>query len=205
MLMLPALPGGAIFLEPTEENIGVAHKGFTWYEVEVHGKAAHGSRPEQGVDAILPLRAALGELERIGSELRTRPPDALLGHASLHSGTIEGGTELSVVPAYARLQWERRTLPEEKPEMVDAELGRVAQAVEQLPGAHAVKSRKIFMRPPYRTPNGADILRRIQEASSGSRLWACPSGPTRASWGSPGSRPYSSAPSVTAHTLSTNG
>jgi acetylornithine deacetylase len=165
---LPALPGGAIFLEPTEERIGVAHKGFTWFEVEVHGKAAHGSRPEQGVDAILPLRAALEELERIGSELRARPPDPLLGQASLHSGKIEGGTELSVVPAQARLQWERRTLPDETPEMVDAERGRVARAVEQLPGGHAVKSRRIFTRPPYRTPNRADILRRVQEASLGS-------------------------------------
>jgi acetylornithine deacetylase/succinyl-diaminopimelate desuccinylase-like protein len=167
---LPVLPGGAIFLEPTEENIGVAHKGFTWFEIEVLGKAAHGSRPEQGVDAILPLRAALDELQRIRSELRSRPPDALLGHASLHGGKIEGGTELSVVPAHARLQWERRTLPDEKPEMVEAEHGRVAQAVEQLPGGHRVKSRKIFMRPPYRTPNGADLLRRIQTASSRSSL-----------------------------------
>jgi acetylornithine deacetylase len=167
---LPMVPVGAIFLEPTEEDLGVAHKGFTWFEVGVLGKAAHGSRPEQGVDAILPLRAALGELERIGSELRSRPPDALLGHASLHSGKIEGGTALSVVPAHARLQWERRTLPEEQPEMVDAELGRVARAVEQLPGSHQVESRKIFMRPPYRTPVGAEILRRVQEASLGSKL-----------------------------------
>jgi acetylornithine deacetylase len=167
---LPALPSGAIFLEPTEENIGVAHKGFTWYEVEVLGKAAHGSRPEQGVDAILPLRAALGELERIRSELHSRPPDALLGQASLHGGKIEGGTELSVVPAHARLQWERRTLPEEEPCEVDRELGRVARAVALLPGGHEVKNRKIFMRPPYRTPPGADILKLIQAASPRSRM-----------------------------------
>jgi acetylornithine deacetylase len=167
---LPVVPGGAIFLEPTEENIGVAHKGFTWFGIQVLGKAAHGSRPEEGVDAILPLRAALEELERIRSELRSRPPDALLGHASLHGGKIEGGTELSVVPAQARLQWERRTLPDEETEMVDGELGRVAQAVGQLPGGHRVKSGKIFMRPPYRTPPGADILRRVQAAASDSQL-----------------------------------
>lgn len=166
---LPVPPSGAVFLEPTEEKIGVAHKGFTWLEIEVLGKAAHGSRPEEGVDAILPLRAALDELERIRSELRSRPPDALLGHASLHGGKIEGGTELSVVPAQARLQWERRTLPDEEAEMVDGELGRVAQAVEQLPGGHRVKSGKIFMRPPYRTPPGADILRRVQAAASDSQ------------------------------------
>ena len=162
---LPALPAGAIFLEPTEENIGVAHKGFTWFEVEVLGKAAHGSRPEQGVDAILPLRAALDELDLIRSVLSSRPPEALLGHASLHGGKIEGGTELSVVPAHARLQWERRTLPDEEPTEVDRELGRVAQAVARLPGGHEVKARKIFMRPSYRTPPGAEVLRRLQHAS----------------------------------------
>jgi acetylornithine deacetylase len=167
---LPIPPDGAIFLEPTEENIGVAHKGFTWFEIEVLGKAAHGSRPNQGVDAILPLRAALTELERIRSELREWPPDALLGQASLHGGKIEGGTELSVVPAHARLQWERRTLPDEDPERVDAECGRVAQAVEQLPGGHRVQSRKIFSRPAYRTPNGADLPGRLQTASSRSSV-----------------------------------
>jgi acetylornithine deacetylase len=166
---LPAFPGAAIFLEPTEENIGVAHKGFAWYEIEVFGKAAHGSRPEQGVDAILPLRAALAELDRIANELRSRPADSLLGHASLHGGKIEGGTELSVVAAYSRLQWERRTLPEEAPETVDGELERVAHAVANLAGGHEAKTRKIFTRPPYRTPPGADMINRIQAASPGSQ------------------------------------
>jgi acetylornithine deacetylase len=162
---LSALPGAAVFLEPTEENIGVAHKGFAWFEIEVLGKAAHGSRPEQGIDAILPLRAALAELDCIANELRSRPADDLLGYASLHGGRIEGGTELSVVAAYSRLQWERRTLPEEDPETVDGESERVAYAVENLAGGHMVKARKIFTRPPYRTPPRADMISRIQAAS----------------------------------------
>jgi acetylornithine deacetylase len=167
---LPVPPAAAVFLEPTEENIGVAHKGFAWFEIEVLGKAAHGSRPEQGVDAIMPLRAALAELDLIGYELRSRPADDLLGHATLHCGRIEGGTELSVVPACARLQWERRTLPEETPETLDGELDRVAAAVAALDGGHAVNARRIFMRPPYRTPPGSDLMRRIRAASPGSRL-----------------------------------
>ena len=48
-------PLGAIFLEPTEENIGVCHKGFTWYEMEIIGRASHGSRPEEGIDAAVAL------------------------------------------------------------------------------------------------------------------------------------------------------
>jgi acetylornithine deacetylase len=167
---LPVPPAAAIFMEPTEENIGVAHKGFAWFEIEVFGKAAHGSRPEEGVDAILPLRAALAELERIGGELRSRPADALLGHASLHGGRIEGGTELSVVPAYARLQWERRTLPEESPQELDRERDRAVCAVAGLAGGHAVASRQIFTRPPYRAPAEADIVRRLQSTAPESRL-----------------------------------
>jgi len=100
-------PSGAIFLEPTEEEIGVSHKGFNWYELEVFGQAAHGSRPEQGIDAILPLRSALDELSRIQDELLKREPDPRLGHGSLHCSTVEGGTELSVIPS--RLLFSVRT------------------------------------------------------------------------------------------------
>lgn len=87
------LPIGAIFLEPTEQDIGVGHKGFSWYEVEIIGKAAHGSRPSQGIDAILPLRSALDELDKIQSELLNSEADPLLGHATLHSSIIRGGTD----------------------------------------------------------------------------------------------------------------
>ncbi len=163
-------PWAGIFLEPTECLIGTAHKGFTWFEIQVLGRAAHGSRPEQGIDAILPLRGALAELERIRAELSTRPPDSLLGRPSLHGGLIQGGTELSVVPAQALLRWERRTLPDEAPENVLAELLRVADAVEKIPGGHRVMKQTIFVRPPYRTPADAGIIRRLQKASSDARL-----------------------------------
>jgi len=75
-----------------------------------------------------------------------------------------------VVPAYARLQWERRTLPEEDPVAVDGESERVVQAVAHLAGGHTAKARKIFMWPPYRIPEGADMVSRIQAASPGSKL-----------------------------------
>jgi acetylornithine deacetylase len=169
---LPGLdpaPGGAVFLEPTEENIGVAHKGFTWFEIEISGMAAHGSRPEQGIDAILPLRGALEELERIRCELKARKPDPLLGPASLHGGRIEGGSALSVIPARARLQWERRTLPGETDAALDAELARVAAAVERLPGGHRVSGRRVFSRPAYRTPPDAGIVEALRRAAPGAR------------------------------------
>src|SRR5436309_3503370 len=42
----------AIVTEPTQLDLVVAHKGFAWFEVVVHGRAAHGSRPDLGIDAI---------------------------------------------------------------------------------------------------------------------------------------------------------
>jgi len=164
------LPWAGIFLEPTECQIGIGHKGFTWFEIEVLGQAAHGSRPEEGIDAIIPLRGALAELERIRSELDARSPDPLLGRPSLHGGIIQGGTELSVVPAHALLRWERRTLPTEAPQDVEGELVRVAGAVENISGGHRVKKRNIFVRPPYQTPPEAGIIRRLHKASPESRL-----------------------------------
>ena len=158
-------PIGAIFLEPTEEDIGVCHKGFSWYELEVTGKAAHGSRPQEGIDAILPLRSALNELDRIQADLLNRGPDSLLGHATLHSSVIAGGTELSVIPSYSHLQWERRTLPGESQQDLELELERTVRAVANHPGNHEVKGRILFQRPPYRVPDDAEILSRLQKAS----------------------------------------
>jgi acetylornithine deacetylase len=163
-------PWAAVFLEPTECDIGIGHKGFGWFEIEVLGRAAHGSRPEEGIDAIIPLRGALAELDRIRTELSTRSAEPLLGRPSLHGGIIQGGTELSVVPAHALLRWERRTLPTEAPADVEGELMRVAGAVEDIPGGHRVKKRSIFVRSPYQTPPDAGIIRRLQKASPESRL-----------------------------------
>jgi acetylornithine deacetylase len=158
-------PFGAVFLEPTEEDIGVCHKGFSWYELEVAGKAAHGSRPEEGIDAILPLRSALNELNKIQADLLNREPDPLLGHAALHSSIIAGGTELSMIPRNSHLQWERRTLPGESEQDLERELERTVRAVGNHPGNHEVKGRKLFLRPPYRVPDNAEILSRLQKAS----------------------------------------
>ena len=76
---IPVLPGKpflGIFFEPTEEHIGISHKGFAWFEIEIKGLASHGSRPEQGVNANFPLSYALKELETInaGISCRETPP-----------------------------------------------------------------------------------------------------------------------------------
>lgn len=163
-------PFGAIFLEPTEEAIGLGHKGFNWYELEVFGQAAHGSRPEQGIDAILPLGSVLAEMRKIQQELGEQEPDPLLGFASIHASVIEGGTELSVLPRYACLKWERRTLPGETHQDLDMEFKRLFQAAEDYPGNHEVKARKLLERLPHRVPDDARILQCLKKASPQSAI-----------------------------------
>jgi acetylornithine deacetylase len=167
---LPTRPIGGVFLEPTEQNIGACHKGFVWYEIEVTGKGAHGSRPAEGTDAILPLKDALTELIKIESELSRVDKDPLLGHGSLHPGVIEGGTAISVIPSRSRLLWERRTLPGETHEDLNLELERVIEAVRRAPGRHKVTGREIFARPPYEVSDQAGIVKWLKKVSPQSKL-----------------------------------
>src|SRR5918998_4474368 len=111
----------AVVTEPTELEIAVAHKGFLWAEVEVAGRAAHGSRPHLGVDAIVkagPVLTALGELDE-SLAAREHP---LLGRGSVHASVIEGGAELSSYPARCVLGLERRTLPADTRDDVERDL-----------------------------------------------------------------------------------
>jgi acetylornithine deacetylase len=112
----------AIVCEPTNLEMTVAHKGFVWANISTHGKAAHGSRPDLGIDAIAKMGAVLVELEQLADRLAQNPKHALLGTGSVHASIISGGEERSSYPATCSLEIERRTVPGETPEMVRAEL-----------------------------------------------------------------------------------
>ena len=62
----------AVVTEPTDLQIGVAHKGFAWLEIETRGRSAHGSRPADGVDAIVRMGRVLGQLEALDRQLQSR-------------------------------------------------------------------------------------------------------------------------------------
>lgn len=112
----------AVVCEPTGLAIMPAHKGFAWVRVHFGGQAAHGSRPERGVDAIRHAGLFLARLDEIESTLTNRKPHPLLGHGSIHAGTIMGGTAPSVYPSSCRLVLERRTLPGESVSVVRSEI-----------------------------------------------------------------------------------
>lgn len=104
----------AIVTEPTGLAIAPAHRGFAWLEITVHGRAAHGSRYDIGVDAIRLAAHVLVELDQLERDVLTALTHPLLGHASLHAATIEGGVGFSTYPDRCVVSIERRTLPGER-------------------------------------------------------------------------------------------
>jgi|SRR5690625_1097232 len=99
---------GLIVAEPTDNQLVIAHKGALWAQVESHGKAAHSSMPEQGVNAIDNLFSFYTQLHQLDL---SAPDHKLLKHATLAVTTVEGGMQYNVVPDYGRLVFDIRTLP----------------------------------------------------------------------------------------------
>ena len=134
-----------VVAEPTSLDVVIAHKGFAWWEVSAAGRAAHGSQPHLGVDAITaigPVLVAVGELE--GSLARRRHD--LLGPGSVHASLIAGGQELSSYPEHCVLSIERRTLPGEDAAQLDAELERLVAAGD---GRARLSGRTTLVRAPF--------------------------------------------------------
>lgn len=126
-----AMADAAIVMEPTGLEIATAHKGFAWAEVATRGRAAHGSRPEEGLDAIFFMGRVLREIERLQAGLNNGAAHPLLGHGSIHASLISGGQELSSYPAECRLSLERRFIPGETPATLDRELSQILSRLAQ--------------------------------------------------------------------------
>ena len=113
---------GAIVCEPTDERVCVAHRGFVGFEIETRGRAAHGSRPDLGIDAIVAMGPVLTRLADLAEALPAGRAHELVGTGSVHASLIEGGQEYSSYPERCLLVGERRTIPGESTASVEKEL-----------------------------------------------------------------------------------
>ncbi len=111
---LPHL-AGVVIPEPTDFDVVSAHRGMLWLEVTTHGKAAHSSRPELGVNAIDSMRLFLNELDEY--EIPAEPHE-MLGDCSMSVNTIAGGKALNVVPDKCAVRIDIRTLPDQNNEQL---------------------------------------------------------------------------------------
>lgn len=153
----------AIVCEPSDLTAVVAHKGFVWIAVEVHGKAAHGSRPAEGIDAIVKAGKLLARLETLSQELEQKQ-HPILGAPSIHASLISGGTELSTYPDYCRIELERRTIPGEQLSDVVAELDDLFQRLAAEDGQFQANYEITFVREPFEISEAAPIVQSLRSA-----------------------------------------
>jgi acetylornithine deacetylase len=154
----------AVVTEPTDLAVGMGHKGFSWIEVAVEGRSAHGSLPSEGRDAILRMGRVLSRLEKLDRELQARTPHPILGTGSLHASLIQGGRELSSYPDRCVLQMERRTLAGETGATAAAEIETVLATLRNEDPELRAACRLFFERPAYETPAGQPLPRLLEDA-----------------------------------------
>lgn len=116
------LPTLAIVGEPTLCKVITAHKGDLWLRITTHGKAAHGSKPHLGRNAIHAMARVVAELETTYAASLKRRTHPLLGHATVNVGAITGGKQPNIVPDRCEILIDRRTLPGETHDGVFTEL-----------------------------------------------------------------------------------
>jgi acetylornithine deacetylase len=139
----------AIVTEPTDLTMAIGHKGFVWLEVETRGRAAHGSRPAEGRDAIAHMGRVLVALEALDRDLQSRPAAPFQGTGSLHASIIRGGRELSVYPDHCVLEIERRTVAGEDEETARRDVDAILRRLSAEDAAFDGRARVVAGRPPH--------------------------------------------------------
>jgi acetylornithine deacetylase/succinyl-diaminopimelate desuccinylase family protein len=155
---------GAIVAEPTSLDLCIAHKGFVWLEVETTGRAAHGSRFREGIDANMRMGRVLAELDRLEQELRARPPHPLVGPPSLHAAILQGGSELSTYAARCVLKIERRTIPGETLERVEGELQAILDRLAAADPTFCASRRTLLERKPFEVSPDSPLVQAIRQS-----------------------------------------
>jgi acetylornithine deacetylase len=142
----------AIVGEPTDMKIAIGHKGFEWVEIVTEGVAAHGSRPDEGHDAIMSMGRVLSGLQALDVELQSREAHPILGTPSLHASLIHGGREMSTYPDRCVLKMERRTVRDDAEQCALAEANQILQKLCQEDPRFKATARSILFRRPYLAP-----------------------------------------------------
>ena len=156
----------AIVMEPTGLEVVTAHKGFVWAEVETEGRAAHGSRPEEGRDAIAFMGRVLREIELLQGELDAGPRHPLLGCGSVHASLISGGQELSSYPGQCRLSLERRLIPGEDSEVLERELHEIILRLSAQDPRFRARFALGYAALPLVTPRETPVARALAQCAS---------------------------------------
>jgi acetylornithine deacetylase len=166
--LFPRPPDAAIVAEPTELNVVVAHQGVVRWRCRAEGRAAHSSRPQQGVNAIYAIAKVVAAIEQYSERLATSAIEhPLCGRPTVCVSTIHGGIGVNTVPDQATIEIDRRLSPGEDAAAAYDDLVRfVAERVERGEGREGAR---LVHEPPFMQSRGLadEVNRPIAKQLSG--------------------------------------
>ncbi|MDP3386852.1 MAG: M20 family metallopeptidase [Eubacteriales bacterium] len=104
---------GAIVGEPTNLDICIAHRGLEWFEFDFEGKAVHGGKQKEGINAIVKASKFIQLMENKITPLLDNRKHPITGTSTMNFGTINGGTQPSTVAGNCKIKIDRRWIPGE--------------------------------------------------------------------------------------------
>ena len=115
----------ALVGEPTRCRVVTAHKGDLWLRLSTRGKAAHGARPELGRNAVHTMAKCIDTIETEYAQNLGKRRHPVLGHPTINTGIVRGGSQPNIVPDVCEADLDRRTLPGESFTTISREIGEV--------------------------------------------------------------------------------
>ncbi len=156
--------------EPTEvDKIAVAHKGALWLELTTQGKAAHGSLPHRGINAVEKMAKVIVALEKLKADLVRRETKAPMPEESrtptmMIGGLIQGGVKINVVPDRCTVTIDRRLIPEEDVEQVKNEIQDFIEKLKSEDPELRVNLRVLEKASPAYTREDEEIVKAVRDA-----------------------------------------
>jgi len=145
-----------------------AHNGCLHLEVEVTGRSAHAAKPWTGIDALRAATSILSALYAWRPSLETRTSKTPgIGAPQLTIGLVSGGINTNVVPDRVVFRLDRRIVPEENIETVEAELREIiGKAVQSVDGARVDVRRILYAAPLQHLPAGDRMVEALCRRAS---------------------------------------
>ena len=197
--MFPRPPDLAIVAEPTDLNVVVAHQGMVRWRCHTTGRAAHSSRPAEGINAIYAMGRVAAAIEKYQQQLADREPHPLCGRPAVCVTTIQGGVGINTVPDRVTISIDRRIGPGESPEAAYADVvDYVAEHAElgdaRLDARSAVHEEQRTLRREQSAARRAARAAGARHRAATASWSALPTAPTRPRSARPACRRSSSAP-----------
>jgi acetylornithine deacetylase len=125
-------PAAVIVGEPTSMKVVSAHKGIRSFFVEVTGREAHSSLPDQGVSAVMEALKLMALVAEMGREARANAKDAYFSPPgpTMTIGRVEGGTAANILARRCEFVWDLRSPNMAEADVIEARFRAAAEALD---------------------------------------------------------------------------